>query len=214
MTTKSAARREQSHRTHAQRKAVLAATRDADHRRTQRRRIIISAAIVVVLAGIVTAMMLSSRPTSSSTTRVAPDFTLADTTGQQVHLADLRGHNVVLYFNEGAGCGSCLQQMTSIEQNKAAFDSANITVLPIVMNTREQITPDMTQYGVKTPFLLDDGTVSRAYDTLGHGMHAGLPGHGFVLIDSDGVQQWKGEYPSMWLAPNELLDQVSQHLPA
>ena len=45
-------------------------------------------------------------------------------------------------------------------------------------------------------------------------MHAGLPGHGFVLIDSNGVQQWQGEYPSMWLAPNELLDQVTQHLPA
>jgi peroxiredoxin len=214
MTTKSAARREQIHRSHAQRNAVLAAGRQADHRRTQRRRIIISAAIILVLAGIITAMMLSSRPTSTSTTRVAPDFTLADTTGQQVHLADLRGHNVVLYFNEGAGCGACLQQMTSIEQNKAAFDGANITVLPIVMNTREQITADMTQYGVTTPFLLDDGTVSRAYDTLGHGMHAGLPGHGFVLIDSNGIQQWKGEYPSMWLAPNELLDQVTQHLPA
>ena len=205
-TTKSAARRDQIPRSHAHRKAVLA----ADHRRTQRCRIIISAAIVLVLAGIVTAMMLSSRPTSSSATRVAPDFTLTDTTGQQVHLADLRGHNVVLYFNEGAGCGACLQQMTSIEQNKEAFDGANITV----MNTREQITADMTQYGVKTPFLLDDGTVSRAYDTLGHGMHAGVPGHGFVLIDSNGVQQWRGEYPSMWLAPNELLDQVTQHLPA
>jgi hypothetical protein len=82
------------------------------------------------------------------------------------------------------------------------------------MNTRDQITADMTQHGVTTPFLLDDGTVSRAYDTLGHGMHAELPGHGFVLIDSNGIQQWKGEYPSMWLAPNELLDQVTQHLPA
>jgi len=133
MTTKSAARRDQIHRSHAHRKSVLAAAHDADHRRSQRRRIIISAAIVVVLAGIVTAMMLSSRPTSSSTTRVAPDFTLTDTAGQQVHLADLRGHNVVLYFNEGAGCGACLQQMMSIEQNKEAFDGANITVLPIVM---------------------------------------------------------------------------------
>ena len=145
MTTKSAARRDQIHRTQAQRKAVLTAGHQADHRRNRRRRIIITAAVVVVLAGIVTAMMLSSRPTSSATTRVAPDFTLTDTTGQQVHLADLRGHNVVLYFNEGAGCGACLQQMTSIEQNKAAFDAANITVLPIVMNTRDQITADMTQ---------------------------------------------------------------------
>lgn len=47
-------------------------------------------------------------------------------------------------------------------------------MLPIVMNT---------------PFLLDDGTVSEAYGTLGKGMHAGLPGHSFVLIDKHGQQQ-------------------------
>ena len=58
---------------------------------------------------------------------------------------------------------------------------------------------------VTTPFLLDDGTVSTAYGTIGQGMHAGLPGHSFVVIDATGTQRWYGEYPSMWLEPTELL---------
>jgi hypothetical protein len=49
-------------------------------------------------------------------------------------------------------------------------------VLPIVvMTSREQILRDMRANGVRTPFLIDDGTVSDAYGTLGQEMPAGLP---------------------------------------
>jgi hypothetical protein len=82
------------------------------------------------------------------------------------------------------------------------------------MNPREEILADMKLNGVDTPFLLDDGTVSDAYGTLGKGMHAGLPGHSFVLIDAEGQQRWYGEYPSMWLDPRELLDEVRDRLDA
>ncbi|MFX7879026.1 redoxin domain-containing protein, partial [Acinetobacter baumannii] len=78
-------------------------------------------------------------------------------------------------------------QMGKIEADKAAFDKANITVLPVVMNSRDQILADMATNKVTTPFLLDNGTVSQEYGTLGKGMHAGLPGHSFVLIDSAGM---------------------------
>jgi peroxiredoxin len=209
MTSGTATRRNEAHR-----REVIAAARAAEVRRARHVRLLIGAAVVAVLAAIVAGMMLTSRSTSSSTARTAPDFTLRDTAGTPVHLADLRGRNVLLYFSEGAGCGSCIQQMTAIEKDKAAFDAAGITVLPIVMNTREQIMQDMQTYGATTPFLLDDGTVSKAYDTLGRGMHEGLPGHSFVLIDEAGVQRWFGEYPSMWLAPDELLSHVRAHLPA
>jgi hypothetical protein len=70
----------------------------------------------------------------------------------------------------------------------------------------------MSHYGVTTPFLLDDGTASKAYGTLGKGMHADLPGHSFVLIDAAGVQRWYGEYPSMWLEPQALLDEIKTRL--
>lgn len=185
-------------------------------RQSRRRRLrwVAWVATGAVLVAVVTAMMLTSRPSSSEATRTAPDFTLTDTSGLEHTLAEHRGENVVLYFNEGAGCQSCIVQMGEIEKQAAAFEKLDVTVLPIVMNTREQITADMTANGVTTPFLLDDGTVSEAYGTLGKGMHAGLPGHSFVLIDRQGRQRWYGEYPSMWLAPQDLLDEIRSNLSA
>lgn len=190
--------------------AVLAQSQRAE----QRMRLIIWGVVLVTLAGIVAAMLLTSKPQSSSDVRTAPEFTLTDTSGTEHTLADHRGENVLLYFNEGAGCQSCIVQMGEIEKHTKAFAAEDVTVLPIVMNTREQILADMNLNGVKTPFLLDDGTVSDAYGTLGKGMHAGLPGHSFVLIDKDGKQRWYGEYPSMWLDPTELLDKVRNRLGA
>ena len=86
------------------------------------------------------------------------------------------------------------------------FADAGIAVVPIVMNTADQINADRERLGVATAFLLDDGTVSAAYGTLGTGMHEGLPGHGFVLVDAEGMQRWYGNYPSMWIDPKDLLD--------
>lgn len=168
----------------------------------------------LVLIAIVAAMMLTSRPDSSNAVRSAPDFALTDTAGVTHTLSEHRGENVLLYFSEGAGCQSCLVQMGEIEKQARQFADQDLTVLPIVMNTKDQITHDMELNGVKTPFLLDDGTVSEEYGTLGKGMHAGLPGHSFVLIDKTGQQRWYGEYPSMWLSPKDLLEEVRSRLDA
>jgi peroxiredoxin len=200
-TTKRSERRERAD-------AVMAQSRRAE----QRMRLVIWGAVLVSLTGIVAAMLLTSKPQSSSDVRTAPDFTLTDTSGLEHTLAEHRGENVLLYFNEGAGCQSCIVQMGEIEKQAQAFAAEDVTVLPVVMNTREQILADMKLNGVKTPFLLDDGTVSDAYGTLGKGMHAGLPGHSFVLIDKGGQQRWYGEYPSMWLEPTELLAEIRDRL--
>ena len=199
------------HRTEAARAEQEQARRQEQRRRTWTR-LIIGASVLVVVAGIIAAALYSSRPEQTATSRVAPDFTLTDTNGVSHSLVDSRGQNVVLYFSEGAGCQSCLVQMGEIEKMGDQFKAANITVLPIVMNTKEQILTDMQANGVTTPFLLDDGTVSTAYGTIGKGMHGGLPGHSFVAIDAQGVQRWYGEYPGMWLNPTDLLDQATTAL--
>ena len=204
MSTKAAERSRNKRRAR-----VEAAMKSRSRRRLQ---FLVWTIALVVIGGVVAAMMLNSRPTSSSVTRAAADFSLVNTAGDTVRLSEYRGHNVILYFSEGAGCQSCLVQMGEIERYKAQFAALDVTVLPIVMNTRDQITRDMAANGVTTPFLLDDGTVSKAYDTLGKGMHAGLPGHSFVLIDANGTQRWYGEYPSMWLAPQDLLADVRSRL--
>lgn len=166
----------------------------------------------LIAVALVVVMLLTSRTTSTSSARPAPDFTLTTTSDTRVSLSSLRGRPVLLYFSEGAGCEACLMQMQAIEKQQAAFDALKVTVLPIVMNTRAEILPDMQRSGVTTPFLLDNGTVSQEYGVLGKGMHANLPGHGFVLIDAAGTERWYGEYPSMWLDPSSLLDLVKSHL--
>ncbi len=175
----------------------------------QRKRTLIlriaSLSAVLVLIGLVVAGLLSARPETNSEAVDATPFTLPMSDGSTVSLADYAGSPVILYFNEGAGCDSCLVQMAKIEQ-EPGFAEAGIEVLPIVMNTADQINADRERLGVEAPFALDDGTVSEAYGTLGTGMHEGLPGHGFILIDADGVQRWYGNYPSMWLDPAELLE--------
>ena len=203
MSTKAARESRQAHL------AEVALDTDRQHRR---RVAAAWAAGLTVVVAVVATMLLSSRPESSDAVRAAPGFTLSNTEGQQVSLADYRDTNVLLYFNEGAGCQSCLVQMAEIEKQTAALTGLDVTVLPIVMNTREQITADMKLNGVATPFLLDDGTVSQAYGTLGKGMHGGLPGHSFVLIDKAGEQRWYGEYPSMWLAPDQLIRELRTRL--
>ena len=198
----------------AERQQMLAEIQQAQTGAAQRRQRLSWAAwgaAALIIGVIVAIALITSQPTTSTDVRVAPDFTLPASDGSSVSLADFRGDPVVLYFNEGAGCDSCLLQMAEIEKDPA-FAEAGITVLPIVMNTAEQINADRERLGVQAPFLLDDGTVSAAYDTLGKGMHEGLPGHGFVLIDADGQQLWHGNYPSMWLAPADLLEEVTSRL--
>lgn len=176
-------------------------------RRSRSRTRALSALVLAVIFGVTAYGLWTAIPEQGETTRVAPDFTLTATNGETVTLSELRPSPVIIYFNEGAGCASCTMQMAEIEKHPG-FAEAGIQVLPIVMNTAEQILPDMQQFGVTTPFLLDDGTVSKAYDVLDKGMHPGMPGHGFVLIDGEGVQRWYGNYPSMWLAPQDLLDEA------
>ncbi len=198
----------------AQKARALRRAADIAKRQRRVKRRLIGAITGLVVVAAVAAMMLTSRPSSSDDVRAAPDFTLTDTAGVSHTLSQHRGENVLLYFSEGAGCQSCLVQMGEIEKIADRFAQQDVMVLPIVMNTEGQITHDMRLNGVTTPFLLDDGTVSQEYGTLGKGMHAGLPGHSFVLIDKSGHQRWYGEYPSMWLSPQDLLDEVRSRLDA
>ncbi|MEI2784584.1 MAG: redoxin domain-containing protein [Candidatus Nanopelagicales bacterium] len=204
--------------TRAEQRQAKADAAHGEAERTRRRRRTVMIAWIIgagIVAALIAAALVTSRPQQNGIATPAAPFTMTNTDGQQVSLADYAGKkNVLLYFSEGAGCQACLAQMGAIEKKQAAFDKLDTVVLPVVMNTKEQIMHDMTVNGVKTPFLLDDGRLSTAYGTIGKGMHGGLPGHSFVLIDKTGTQRWYGEYPSMWLAPDQLATEVSNHLPS
>jgi len=192
-----------------QQREALAQQQHTDRMRMLRRAALLLA--LVVVATLVIYALNSAKPTLSSDAGSAPTFTLRTTGGGTVSLSDYRGKPVILYFNEGAGCGACTVQMAEIEKDPG-FTKAGIAVLPIVMNTADQIVPDLQRYHVTAPYLLDDGTVSKAYGVLGTGMHEGLPGHAFVLIDGNGQQRWTGNYTSMRLAPADLLREAKSRL--
>jgi hypothetical protein len=48
----------------------------------------------------------------------------------------------------------------------------------------------------------------RAYDVLGLGMHADMPGHTFILVDRHGVIRWRHDYTTMFVPPEKLLKEI------
>ncbi|KYF82898.1 redoxin, partial [Sorangium cellulosum] len=134
------------------RREQLKARQEAETRRDTKRRTwsrIIGGVVTLIVVVVVGYGLWTAIPEQGDTQRLAPDFTLTTTAGATVTLSDLRPSPVLIYFNEGAGCASCTMQMAEIEKNPG-FAQAGITVLPIVMNTAEQILPDMQQFGVTT----------------------------------------------------------------
>jgi peroxiredoxin len=130
-----------------------------------------------------------------------------------VSLADYRGGDVLLFFNEGVGCDACFYQMLDLQKNTRTFENAGVSVVPIVANPANQVRQEMDRFGVSTPYLIDaDTSISQAYGMLGNGMHANLPGHGFVLVDSSGRIRWSKEFPSMYVSSSDLLAQLKPYL--
>jgi peroxiredoxin len=155
----------------------------------------------------------SSGPGSVPVGKKAPAFKLASSTGGTVSLSDYAGKNLLLYFNEGVGCDACFYQSVELEKRQAAFDEAGVSIAAIVVNPLDEVRPVLDRLDIGTPYLIDEGAdVSKAYGMLGKGMHANLPGHGFVLIDDTGRIRWEKEYPSMWASAGEILAQIRPYL--
>jgi peroxiredoxin len=147
-------------------------------------------------------------------TIAATTFTLPATDGSQISLSDYKGQNVLLYFNEGVGCDACFYQMTSLETDSKVLSDAGITnVLPIVVNPMADAQAAVARFDLKNPWLIDgDKRVSDAYHMLGTGMHEGLPGHGFVLINAQGHIVWTMNYPSMYASAKQIVGDVGSAL--
>ena len=130
----------------------------------------------------VAAVAVGGCTSPSAVSGTAPAFRLASTAGGTVSLADYRGRGVLLYFDEGVGGDACFYQMARIESD-GGLARTGVTVPPVVMKPAGQVQAELRRFGLRTPYLLDaDGSISRAYGTLGTGHHAGLPGHDVILV--------------------------------
>ncbi len=97
--------------------------------------------------------------------KAAPGFTLLDTSGKKVSLADYKGKPVVVNF-WATWCGPCRLEMPWFEEFSAKYKDQGLVVLGISEDDgapKEDIDKAVRKAGVSYPILLTDGKVSGAY---------------------------------------------------
>jgi len=98
----------------------------------------------------------------------APDFDLADESGNRVRLADFRGRSaVVLMFYPGDLTPGCTRQLCQARDDYDQYEAAGIAVFGVNPGSVAKHREFVDKHRLRTPLLLDDGaTVTRAYDAL------------------------------------------------
>jgi peroxiredoxin Q/BCP len=216
----------------AERRAKLAAEREAQRRAARRRRIALWAGVAVAaVAAVIGGLFAIYSNASHSGTRTsaypyqvgspgpghaAPAFTLAASTGVTISLSQYRGKSVLLFFQEGLTCQPCWTQIADLEKHAAQLKAAGIDQVisitgdpigPIIQKTRDM--------GLTTPVLSDAGlAVSKAYGANLYGMMGmSADGHTFILVGPNGMIRWRADYGgapkyTMFLPTTTMLAQM------
>ncbi len=94
----------------------------------------------------------------------APDFTLPADDGRSVHLGDLRGRKVVLYFYPKDSTPGCTQEAREFSMLMDEFTAADTLVFGISRDSLKRHENFRKKYDLEVPLLSDqDGTVTQAY---------------------------------------------------
>jgi len=103
----------------------------------------------------------------SFSSRIAPDFTLPNTKGQQVSLSDHRGKNVAVVFLS-AHCYHSLDTLPILAELKQKYDEKVLTILPVFINSgdAEDVASRAWEWGVDYPLIVSEGKeISEVYDS-------------------------------------------------
>jgi len=159
-----------------------------------------------VAASFVVPGLLRSKPSSTAPPGVAvgaglppgyavPAFTADDvSTGAPITAASVYDHKTLLFFSEGVSCQACLEQIQGIQAVGAQMAQRGVQLVSITPDPPAVLRQAIASYGITTPVISDTSlVVSRAFNTLGRGMHADTPGHAFALIDR-GKVLWYHDY--------------------
>lgn len=121
----------------------------------------------------------------------APDFTLSDTHGTPVHLADLRGENVLVVFYPFAFSGICTGELCELRDNIEEFETAGVRLLAVSTDPVFALKAWQEAEGFGFDLLSDfwpHGEVATAFgvfdDAAGHALR------GSFLVDADGIVRW------------------------
>lgn len=98
----------------------------------------------------------------------APDFTLDDADGRPVALADLRGHQVIVYFYPAASTPGCTTQACDFRDNLASLQAAGYNVLGISPDPVAKLARFRDDQQLTFPLLSDtDREVLTSYGAYG-----------------------------------------------
>ncbi len=106
---------------------------------------------------------------SPLTGEIAPDFTLPDSDGNEVSLADtLQGkEQVVIVFYYGVGCTPCMAQLREIEKDHAKYEEKGAQVIAITVQSEKHAEYTRKIIHAQFPILADnDHAVAEAYGVL------------------------------------------------
>ena len=117
--------------------------------------------------------------TSEPTARLAPgdeapDFTLPTDTGENLHLADLRGKRVVLYVYPAAMTPGCTTQACDFRDSLSSLRAAGFEVVGISPDSPEKLAKFRAKEGLTFPLVADpDRSVLTAYGAYGEKQNYG-----------------------------------------
>lgn len=100
----------------------------------------------------------------------APAFTVKDTNGNTVSLADYAGKTVVLYFYPKDDTPGCTKEACSFRDNYDAYTGKDIVVFGVSMDDETSHQAFTNKFNLPFPLLADtDGAITKAYDVDGGG---------------------------------------------
>jgi thioredoxin-dependent peroxiredoxin len=100
----------------------------------------------------------------------APNFSVKDTNGNTVSLADYAGKTVILYFYPKDDTPGCTKEACSFRDAHTDYQSKNIVVFGVSMDDEASHKQFTDKYNLPFPLLADtNGAITRAYDVEGGG---------------------------------------------
>jgi peroxiredoxin len=129
---------------------------------------------------------------------IAPDFTLKDNHGKDMHLADFRGKKIVLGFHPFAWTKVCAEQMQDLEDRVEIFQRHNAVAFGISIDSTFCKKAWAESLGVSRTRLLSDfwphGAICMDYDLFNDEL--GASRRATVILDEKGVVRWMKVYPN------------------
>lgn len=122
---------------------------------------------------------------------VAPEFTLKDSSGEDVNLASGRGGRTIVYFYPAASTPGCTKQACDFRDNLASFATAGYRVLGISPDPVKKLAAFAAAEDLGFPLLSDeDHAVAAAYGAWGEKKNYGRTYQGLirstVVVGPDG----------------------------